>query len=112
MKNLNSDELQVVLTEIGACREAKDWCKGKTSVQAWAQCQRKDWMLWVEGKLWNWASEQWTEYEAKCKPIKAEYKAKRKPFDDEYWAKRKPFDDENEVSCADLLRSIVPNPAK
>jgi hypothetical protein len=58
MKNLSSEELRTVLSNLGACQEAKDWCEGKTSNQAWEQCQRGDWMIWVEGKLWNFNSVQ------------------------------------------------------
>jgi len=42
---------QGLLERLGACREAADWYDGRDSEQAWAECERGDWMLWVAGKL-------------------------------------------------------------
>jgi len=40
------------LKEMGACGNALAWCKGYESLaEAWADCQRGDWMLWLLGKL-------------------------------------------------------------
>jgi hypothetical protein len=38
------------LVELYACREAKAWVGDKTQSEAWATCQRGDWMLWLAGK--------------------------------------------------------------
>jgi len=112
MKNLRPEELQKVLIKLGACQEARDWCKGKTSAQAWDKCQHGDWMLWVERKLWKFTPTQQAEFEAKLSPINDEYYAKLKPIWDEYYAKRKPIRDEYQVKHADLIRSITPNLVK
>jgi len=40
------------LKEMEACGNALAWCKGYESLaEAWADCQRGDWMLWLLGKL-------------------------------------------------------------
>ena len=40
------------LNDIKACSDAVEWCKDyKTLSQAWAACERGDWMLWLAGKL-------------------------------------------------------------
>jgi hypothetical protein len=35
------------LLDMGACREAAEWAGDKTLDQAWAECERGDWMLWL-----------------------------------------------------------------
>lgn len=35
------------LEEMGACTEARDWVGGKNLVEAWAQCEQAQWMLWL-----------------------------------------------------------------
>lgn len=42
-----SDKLQ----EMGACREALAWIGDRTAQQAWDECQRGDWMLWLASRL-------------------------------------------------------------
>ena len=38
--------------ELNACREALKWAEGFDSLkEAWAVCERGDWMLWLLGKL-------------------------------------------------------------
>ena len=40
------------LNSMNACSEAVDWLQTKlTFEQAWADCERGDWMLWLLGKL-------------------------------------------------------------
>ena len=40
------------LNEMKACGNALKWCNGYESLaEAWAVCQRGDWMLWLLGKL-------------------------------------------------------------
>jgi len=40
------------LKEMGTCGNALAWCKGyKSLAEAWADCQRGDWMLWLLGEL-------------------------------------------------------------
>jgi hypothetical protein len=40
------------LTELNACCEAVEWSKQfDTSQEAWENCKRGDWMLWLVGKL-------------------------------------------------------------
>ncbi len=35
------------LTQLGACPAAIDWVGDKTARQAWHECCRYDWMLWL-----------------------------------------------------------------
>ena len=40
------------LTELHACGEAVEFCRGHRSLQsAWDACERGDWMLWLLGRL-------------------------------------------------------------
>lgn len=39
-----------LLNELNACQDAKQWAAGKTLSQAWQECQRSDWMLWLLGR--------------------------------------------------------------
>lgn len=42
-----------------ACSPARAWAHGKTVHQAWRECERKDWLLWlisrakIKHKLWR-----------------------------------------------------------
>ena len=39
------------LTKLGACRDAVAWAGGyATADEAWAACERGDWMLWLAGR--------------------------------------------------------------
>jgi len=44
-------DLSALLTRLDACREAREWSAGKTLEQAWAECPRGDWLLWLAGRL-------------------------------------------------------------
>jgi hypothetical protein len=44
-------DLDALFTRLDACREAREWAAGKTLEQAWAECPRGDWMLWLAGML-------------------------------------------------------------
>ena len=35
------------LIEMDACQEAIDWVENRTIKEAWTDCQRGDWMLWL-----------------------------------------------------------------
>ena len=48
---MNAKELLVLLRAMGACKEAVEWVKGKTFAEAWQQCERADWMLWLCGRM-------------------------------------------------------------
>ena len=39
-----------LLNKLNACQDAKLWASGKTLSQAWQECQRADWMLWLLGR--------------------------------------------------------------
>jgi hypothetical protein len=51
MKDLNADQLRILLSRIGACSEARGWAKGKSLAEVWSTCKRGDWMLWLVGKM-------------------------------------------------------------
>jgi hypothetical protein len=40
-----------LLAGLGACGEAVAWSKGKTLEEAWATCERGDWMFWLVAKM-------------------------------------------------------------
>jgi hypothetical protein len=48
---MNAKELLVLLRAMGACREAVYWVKGKSFAEAWRECERADWMLWLCGRM-------------------------------------------------------------
>ena len=40
------------IKDLGACEEALGWAEGyRTLDEAWAKCERGDWMLWLLGNL-------------------------------------------------------------
>lgn len=39
-----------ILDGLEACQPAIDWCEGKTAEEAWAVCERGDWMFWLCAK--------------------------------------------------------------
>jgi hypothetical protein len=47
---MDAKELARYLKRVGACPEAVEWSKGKTLAEAWTQCERADWMLWLAAK--------------------------------------------------------------
>lgn len=41
-----------ILKELKACKEAVEWADGYESLeQAWNECKRSDWMLWLDYKM-------------------------------------------------------------
>jgi len=43
--------LKRLLVKLGACSEAVKWTNGKELAEAWANCERADWMLWLVGHM-------------------------------------------------------------
>jgi len=43
--------LKSLLSKLGACKEAVDWCNSKELAEAWETCERPDWMLWLCGNM-------------------------------------------------------------
>lgn len=39
------------LQKLNACPESMNWAWNKTFEQAWAECKRADWMLWLLGRV-------------------------------------------------------------
>jgi len=39
-----------LLRGLGASAEVIEWCEGRGSEEAWRDCQRGDWMLWIASK--------------------------------------------------------------
>jgi hypothetical protein len=55
--------LQTQLSRIGACQVAVEWAgEYKTLQEAWAACDRGDWMLWLCGKMVG--KEGWPTHQA------------------------------------------------
>lgn len=46
-----AEKLERLLESLDACKEACDWSRGMTLAQAWKQCERADWMLWLCGRM-------------------------------------------------------------
>jgi len=44
-------KLQDFLKAIGACEKARAWARNKTFKEAYTECKRGDWLLWLYGKL-------------------------------------------------------------
>lgn len=44
-------ELQTKLRQLNACDDAIEWLGERSAEQAWAECERGDWMLWLIGKI-------------------------------------------------------------
>ena len=44
---MTNTELQLKLTELDACADAKKFCEGKTLQQAWDECTKSEWMFWL-----------------------------------------------------------------
>ena len=44
-------KLQTLLKKLHACDEAVKWCGDKTPAQAWRECERGDWLLWLAGRM-------------------------------------------------------------
>ena len=42
--------MQTILERLGACAEAREWVGDRTLEQAWAECERPDWMLWIHAR--------------------------------------------------------------
>lgn len=56
---LNALEFALLLEQIGACEDARNWCCNMTPQEAWDRCERPDWMRWwasrtpCTGKQWG-----------------------------------------------------------
>ena len=48
---MDAKQFEVMLKEINACTEAREWTKGKSLAEAWDTCERADWMLWLCGRM-------------------------------------------------------------
>ena len=42
--------MQTILERLGACADAREWVGDRTLDQAWAECERPDWMLWLHAR--------------------------------------------------------------
>jgi hypothetical protein len=58
---MKNDELQLLLSRLKACNDAVAWVGDKSLSDAWGQCPRADWMLWLVGRMVDkpgWPSRQ------------------------------------------------------
>lgn len=44
---MNAKEFKKLLVKLGACKESKGWCEGKTLNKAWKECTNPNWMFWL-----------------------------------------------------------------
>jgi len=47
---VSAKDFAAALRRLGACGEARVWASGRTLQQAWAECPRGDWLLWLAGR--------------------------------------------------------------
>jgi hypothetical protein len=43
-------KLQTELTKLRACSQAVSWCGQRTAAQAWQECDKADWLLWLAAR--------------------------------------------------------------
>ena len=48
---MNRTPTQTLLQQLGACLEAREWAGERTPEQAWHDCERGDWLLWLAARL-------------------------------------------------------------
>lgn len=48
---MNAEECKALLEIIDACKDARQWAKGKTLHEVWTTCERGDWLLWLAGRM-------------------------------------------------------------
>lgn len=51
LKKMSAAKFEALLKELGACRPARKWAKGKTLSKIWATCDNADWMYWLLYKI-------------------------------------------------------------
>lgn len=44
---MNYAEFELLLSQLEACKDAREWAKGKSFEEVWTTCHRGDWMLWL-----------------------------------------------------------------
>ena len=49
-KEADFSSFREYLVQIGACQDAREWAGDRTAEQAWAECDRADWLLWWAAK--------------------------------------------------------------
>ena len=53
LRIMNAGELHGFLLRFGADQEMVEWARDKSLAQAWSECERPDWMLWLCEKMIN-----------------------------------------------------------
>ena len=48
---MNSEQFSELLSNLGACSDARAWARGKDLHTVWTTCERGDWLLWLCGKM-------------------------------------------------------------
>ena len=69
---MNAEKFSALLQKIDSCAKVKKWAKRKTLAEAWADCEKADWMLRLAGKMAG--QDGWpTKYEiVRCAALCAE----------------------------------------
>ena len=44
---MEAKQFNRLLATLGACKDARSFCEGKSISEAWNSCERGDWMLWL-----------------------------------------------------------------
>lgn len=47
---MNAEQFAEKLNQLNACNDARAWAAEKTLSQAWQECQKPEWMLWLLGR--------------------------------------------------------------
>ena len=48
---MNYAEFELLLSQLEACKDAREWAKGKSFEEVWTTCHRGDWMLWLFNRM-------------------------------------------------------------
>ena len=70
--------MKEILDRLGACRVAREWVGDRTLAEAWAECDRPDWLLWLHSRSvsadaagYSALSDKWAEAAAEAAEAEA-----------------------------------------
>jgi hypothetical protein len=63
---MNAQQFMQLLNDLGACKDARDWAKGKSWQEVYDTCHRGDWILWLYRKSKGYNFQKLTLAKALC----------------------------------------------
>jgi hypothetical protein len=86
MKTMSNKAVLRMLSNTGACEDARVWCKehGGNSAELWHDCERGDWMNWIivkQAKLFGITKPQLVGALADCAALSLKYYEAKYPDD-------------------------------